>query len=135
MIKFSFRSYFRALLVLCAVIAMAIGARAVQTGAYPDFPFTIVTVAPYAYTPLTPGQHNLAPTSATALTVPTGATSATIVASTAIVRYTTDGTTTPTGAIGMPIAIGGSVTITGATALANFKAFSSTGTLDVEYFK
>ena len=106
-----------------------------QTGQYPDYPFTIVTVAPYSYTPLTPGQHNLAPTSATALTVPTGATMAAIVASTATVRYTTDGTTTPTSTIGMPLAAGAAVNITGATALANFKAFSSSGTLDVEYFK
>jgi hypothetical protein len=89
---------------------------------------------PYTYTPLTPGQHNLAPTSATKLTVPAGALYATICASTAIVRYTTDGTTTPTSAIGTPIAAATCISLAGATVLTNFNSFSASGTLDVEYF-
>jgi hypothetical protein len=52
---------------------------------------------PFSYTPLSPGQHNLAATSSTALSAPIGA------------RY--------------------------ATVLANFRAISATGTLDVEYFQ
>jgi len=35
----------------------------------------------------------------------------------------------------MPIAAGASVTLVGAQLLANFKAISATGTLDVEVFK
>jgi hypothetical protein len=56
-------------------------------------------------------------------------------ASTAAVEYTTDGTTTPTGSVGMPLASGSCVTLYGPLTIANFKAFSSPGTLDVEYFK
>lgn len=95
----------------------------------------VVTVAPYAYTPLSPGQHNLAIVSATALTIPTGSTYATVCAATANAKYTTDGTTTPTSSVGMTLANGACVTLSGATVLANFKAISSTGTLDVEYFR
>ena len=95
----------------------------------------IVTVAPYAYAPLTPGQHNVAITTATLLTVPSGSTYATVCASTANVKYTTDGTTTPTSTIGMTLATGACVTLSGATVVANFKAISATGTLDSEYFK
>ena len=96
---------------------------------------SVVTVAPYAYTPLTPGQHNLAIVASTALTVPTGSTYATVCASTANVKYTTDGTTTPTSTIGMTLSTGACVTLSGATVIANFRAISATGTLDVEFFK
>ena len=95
----------------------------------------IVVVAPYAYTPLTPGQHNLAIVTSTNLTIPTGATYATVCASTANVKYTTDGTTTPTSSIGMTLALNACVTLSGATVIANLKSISATGTLDVEYFK
>lgn len=94
-----------------------------------------VTIGPYAYTPLTPGQHNLAIVASTALTVPTGATYATIQAATAQVKYTTDGTTAPTSTVGMTLPAGSGVILSGATVLANFRAISATGTLDVEYFK
>ena len=94
-------------------------------------------VAPYPFTPLTPGQHNLAITTATALTVPTGATYATICASGANVNYTTDGTTTPTASVGQPLLLGQCEAFSGATVLANFKAIqqSATATLNIEYFK
>ena len=95
----------------------------------------IVTVAPYAYTPLTPGQHNLAIVTSTALTVPTGSTYATVCEATANAKYTTDGTTTPTSTIGMTLTTGACVTLSGAIVVANFKAISATGTLDVEYFR
>ena len=90
---------------------------------------------PYGYTPLPPGQHNFALTSSTALTIPTGARYATICASTASVKYTTDGTTTPTASVGMPLPAGACVALSGATVLANFLAISATGTLDVEFFQ
>jgi len=76
---------------------------------------------PYGYTPLPPGQHNLALTSSTALTIPTGARYATICASTA--------------SVGMPLPAGACVALSGATVLANFLAISATGTLDVEFFQ
>ena len=90
---------------------------------------------PYSYTPLSPGQHNLTPTSSTALTVPAGARYATVCASSATVKYTTDGTTTPTGSVGQPLAAGSCVPLSGPMVLANFRAISATGTLDVEYFQ
>lgn len=98
-------------------------------------PPSLVTGAPYFYTPLSPGQHGLAPTSATGLTIPSGSTYATVCASTATVRYTTDGTTVPTSSVGQPLASGSCVALSGKTVLTNFSAFSSSGTLDVEYFK
>ncbi len=90
---------------------------------------------PYGYTPLSPGQHNLALTSSTALTIPTGARYATVCASTATVRYTTDGTTTPTASVGMPLPAGACMALSGPTVLANFRAFSATGLLDTEFFQ
>ncbi len=90
---------------------------------------------PYGYTPLTPGQHNLAITTATGLTISVGARYATVCAATASAKYTTDGTTTPTSSVGMPLAPGSCVALSGPAVIANFTAISSTGTLDVEYFK
>ena len=94
-----------------------------------------VTPGVYSYIPLTPGQHNLAIVGSTALTIPSTSTYATICASTATVKYTTDGTTAPTASIGQPLQVGSCVALSGATVLANFRAISATGTLDVEYFK
>lgn len=94
-----------------------------------------VNPLPYGYMPLPPGQHNVAPTSSTALSIPQGARYATVCASAALVKYTTDGTTTPTPTIGQPLAAGTCVSLSGLAVLANFRAFSPTGTLDVEYFQ
>ncbi|RBP03792.1 hypothetical protein DFR50_14240 [Roseiarcus fermentans] len=96
---------------------------------------TIGTVGPYGYTPFSgAGQHGLAPTSAKALTVPSGAAYATICARTAEVEYTTDGST-PSASAGMPLAAGACVALSGPLVVAAFRAFSATGTLDVEYFR
>jgi hypothetical protein len=98
----------------------------------------IGAVIPYSYTPLTAGQHNLGIVTSTALTVPATATYATLCASGAAVKYTTDGTTTPTASVGQPLALGQCVPLAGATVLANFRAIQSgagAATLDVEYFK
>lgn len=94
-----------------------------------------VTPLVYPYTPLSPGQHNLAPTTSTALTIPIGAAYATVCASTATVKYTTDGTTTPTSSVGQPLTAGTCVALNGAIVLAKFKAISASGTLDIEYFQ
>lgn len=90
---------------------------------------------PFGFTPLSPGQHNIAPTSATSLTPPPGARYATVCASSASVKYTTDGTTAPTASIGMPLAAGACLALSGTSVLAKFRAISSAGTLDVEYFQ
>jgi len=122
---------------LAAALALAL-VRPALAQTYHDSAGTIVAGViplPYSYTPLSPGQHNLAPTSSTALSVPTGARYATVCASSATVKYTTDGTTTPTGSVGQPLAAGSCVSLSGATVLANFRAISTTGTLDVEYFQ
>lgn len=89
---------------------------------------------PFPYTPLPAGQYGLAPTVATALTVPALASYAVICAETATVRYTTSGTT-PTSSVGMPLLAGTCVGMSGPLVLAAFRALSATGTLDVEYFK
>ncbi len=94
-----------------------------------------VAPLPFPYAPLSPGQYDLAVTSVTALTAPTGARYAVVCAETATVRYTTDGATTPNGLVGMPLASGSCTALSGATVLANFKAYSSSGTIDVEYFQ
>lgn len=94
--------------------------------------------APYAFTPLSPGQHNVAVASSTALTIPATATYATICVSTGNVNYTTDGTTTPTGIFGQPILAGQCEPFSGPTVLANFRAIQQSGysaTISVEYFK
>jgi hypothetical protein len=92
---------------------------------------------PYNYTPLTPDQHNLAITTSTALTIPTGALQAVVCASGNNVNYTYDGTTTPTSSVGMPLKNGQCVALSGATLLANFRAIqtAATATLDVAYTK
>ena len=95
----------------------------------------ITTLSPYLWTPVGPGQYDLACVAATGLTVPEGATMATISAAGASVSYTTDGATTPTSAVGMKIAAGANVTLTGTAILANFQAISATGTISAEFFR
>jgi hypothetical protein len=121
---------------LAALAALVCSAALAQT--YKDTNGTIVpgvVPLPYAYIPLSPGQHTLAITSSTALTVPAGARFANVCATTAAVRYTTDGTTTPTSTVGQPLAAAACVSLSGAQMIANFRALSATGTLDVEYFQ
>ncbi len=123
--------------VAAAAIALALSTPGFSQ-TYHDSSGTIVpgvVPLPYTYTPLVPGQHNIAPTSSMALTLPTGARYATVCASSATVKYTTDGATTPTSSVGQPLAAGSCVSLSGATVLANFRAISATGTLDVEYFQ
>lgn len=101
----------------------------------PAFNLNPVSPLPYQYTPLSPGQHGLSLGTATSLTVPSGALYATVCASTATVYYTTDGTTTPSNGVGQPLASGVCVALSGPLVIGNFKAFSNTGTIDVEYFR
>ena len=124
-------------LLLAGALALAFCAAAAAQQ-YKDKGGTIVQGVfplPFGYVPLGPGQYGLTPTSATALTIPTGARYAVICAESATVRYTTDGATTPTSSVGIPLASGTCVGMSGATVLANFRALSSSGTLDIEYFQ
>ncbi|HXZ17136.1 MAG TPA: hypothetical protein VEH77_14405 [Roseiarcus sp.] len=94
-----------------------------------------VASIPYDYWPLAPGQHNLTVASSTALTLPTGARFARLCASTATVRYTTDGIKTPTASLGQPLFAGACVELAGARVLNNLRFISSGAVLDVEYFQ
>lgn len=98
---------------------------------------TAIQAQPYNYTPLTPGQYGLAITTATALTIPTGALQAVVCASGNSVNYTYDGTTTPTSSVGMPLASGQCIQFSGATVLSNLKFIqtAATATLNVSYTK
>ncbi len=121
--------------VVCFILAALCEANG-QT--YRDTGGTIVSGVvplPYAYTPLPPGQHNLSPASSTTLTIPAGARYATVCASTASARYTTDGETTPTATIGQPLPAGSCISLSGPAVLANFRVVSTSGTVDAEYFQ
>ena len=124
--------------VLLAAVLVPLGARIAVGQTYYDSGGTIVSGVmplPYTYTPLPPGQHNLAPASATSLTVPAGARIATICASAGPAKYTTDGVTIPTVSVGQPLAAGSCLSLSGPAVLANFRVVSASGTLDVEYFR
>jgi hypothetical protein len=124
--------------VLFAVVLVPLGACAALGQTYYDSGGTIVSGVmplPYTYTPLPPSQHNLAPTSAAPLTIPAGARTATICASAASAKYTTDGVTVPTMSVGQPLAAGSCLFLSGAAVLANFRVVSASGTLDIEYFR
>ena len=60
---------------------------------------------------------------------------ATVCASAATAKYTTDGATTPTASIGQPLSAGSCVSLSGSAVLANFRVVSAAGTLDIEYFQ
>ena len=94
-----------------------------------------VAPIPYDYWPVGPGQHNLAPSSSTPLTIPPGARYATACSSTGTVRYTTDGLTPPTSTTGQPLFSGSCTTLSGVRVLSNFRAVSGGRVLDVEYFQ
>jgi hypothetical protein len=95
---------------------------------------TVVPI-PYPYLPIVgSGQHNVACTSSTALTPPNGAMYATVQASGAQVKYTTDGLT-PSANVGMTLGPGVILTLSGYTIMTTVRFFSASGTLDVEYFQ
>lgn len=122
--------------ILAAIAIFAVSQALGQ--AYYDYggtPIRAVMAIPYTTGPLSPGQHNLTLTSSSALTIPTGARYANVCASGQAIKYTTDGTTTPTPLIGQPMAAGTCVTLSGPQVLQNFRAISPSGTLDVEYFR
>jgi hypothetical protein len=115
-----------------------IAASPVFAQAYYDFagtPIHGVMAIPYTQSPLSPGQHNVTLTSSTSLSAPAGARFANVCASSAAVKYTTDGATTPTASIGQPLPAGTCISLSGSQVLKNFQAISAAGTLDVEYFQ
>jgi hypothetical protein len=123
----------RRALAAFAALTICASAQAQQPSSVSGAPPT--AILPYPYAPLPPGQHNVTLTSATPLTTPAGAVVAIVCAQTSNVTYTTDGVTTPSASVGMQLYAGSCVSLTGAAVLANFNAFSSSGTLDIEYFK
>lgn len=109
---------------------------------FADGPLDVPNATP---APLCPGWHGASLASAIGLSLPTGiaasgscvsttvqARYAVACARTASVNYTFDGSTTPTGTVGTALAVGACVPLD-QQMIANFKAFSTTGTLDVEY--
>lgn len=129
----------------CSVQAQTTVRPCVTQGTNTCPPVSITTPMPVVQTPsateplmLTPGQHNVAITTSTALTIPTGATGANVCAKgTGSANFTLDGTTTPTATVGTALLAGLCVPL-GGTMVANFLAINSSGstiTLDVEYFK
>ena len=105
--------------------------------AFPGAAMAQFAVAPYGYIPLGPMQSGVALTVATGLTVPAQATMASICAETNAVRYTTDGVTTPTAAVGILIPASTCITLSGAQTLAQFKAIQTavSATLTANYFR
>ena len=91
--------------------------------------------APAAQTPLAPSQEALGVTSATALTVPAGATTAVVTVEGATVRWRDDGTA-PTASSGSLLAVGSVTTFYGASMKAvKFIQTVGTATLDVAFYK
>lgn len=107
------------------------------TNPVPVVPGSAAVWAPYQYTPVSPGQHNVTIASATPLTVPAGALFAEVCVTSKNANYTTDGTTMPTSSVGEPLTAGQCIWFSGRTILANFSTIqqASAATLDVEYFK
>ena len=97
-----------------------------------------ISPAPYPFTPLTPGQYTpVTDAASTALTVPSGATYAVVCAEGTNHRYSYDGTTTPTAAIGALLLQNQCMSLSGATVLANFRIISvaANGAFTVSYAK
>ena len=69
----------------------------------------------------------------TALTVPAGATMALIVAETQVVRWRDDGTA-PTASVGMPLAVGTSLSYDGDLKAIRFIQQTASATLNVSYY-
>lgn len=78
-------------------------------------------------------QQIVGPSSSTALTVPAGATLALIVAETQAVRWRDDGTA-PTASVGMPLAVGISLSYDGDLKAIRFIQSAATATLNVSYY-
>jgi hypothetical protein len=126
------------LLALAVAFALACPARA---QAYRDSDGTLVPGVvdlPFPFKPLAPAQYGVSVSSATALTVPSGARYAVVCAEGATVRYTTSGTT-PTSSVGIPLLATSTsapcVSLYGPAILAAFQAIGSGATIDVEYFQ
>lgn len=101
-------------------------------------PSSNISPAPYPFTPLTPGQYTpVTDAASTALTIPTGATYAVVCGEVTNHRYTWDGTTTPTAAIGALLQQNQCMSLQGATVLANFRIISvaAGGAFTVSYAK
>jgi hypothetical protein len=97
------------------------------------------SAAPYQYTPLVGSQHALVITTATSLTVPSGAKYASVIAVGGAVNYdptaNLSGGSAPTSAVGTPLAAGSQLFIQGSLSAYEFiDATGSTAKLDVTYY-
>jgi hypothetical protein len=81
------------------------------------------------------GQYNLAVTTGTKLTVPSGTRLAQICVNTAGINYTSDGITASSSTVGIPVAQGTCFQFSGPLGQMQFSAQSGAPTLSVEYFK
>lgn len=118
----------RKLLLGVAAAAMFCGSALAQQTVFP---------APFPFNPIAGAQYNLGVASATALTVPIGATYATVCAAAQAVNYVTDLSQTVTSSVGEPVAAGNCVSLSGPAVLAaaRFIQQTATATINVEYFK
>ena len=82
-------------------------------------------------------QAGLPLTVSTPLTVPAGAAYAVVCASGAGINYTTDGQTTPTSSVGMPLLQSQCVGLSGAAVLASFRAIQQAASafLNVSFYR
>jgi len=93
-----------------------------------------VAPIPRPYNPLGPGQYGTSASSAVSLTPPVGATYAVVCAVSASINYTTDGQTTPTASVGMPLPQNICVSLYGPRVIANFLAIGSGAKISAEFF-
>ena len=93
--------------------------------------------APFPFNPVAGAQYNLGVASPTALTVPAGATYATVCVVAQAVNYVTDLTQTVSATVGEPVAAGNCGSLSGYNVLiaARFFQQAATATINVEYFK
>jgi len=147
------KSSTRTFAALALALALAGPAFAANDSYYPDVPNNSrnaagVATIPFPYTPLCPGSHGVSLATAATLTLPTGIAAARACATkvvtpryavacarTATVFYTTDGSTTPTATVSSTLAVGACIALVGASEISDFEAFSTTGTLDVEFWQ
>lgn len=99
----------------------------------PNNPLPVTSGAPYKGTPLGYQQLSVS-SSASGLTVPTGATFCVISVEGEPVRWRDDGTT-PTSTVGMPLQVGQQLSYSASLSAIEFIAQTGSATLDIAYYK
>lgn len=99
-------------------------------------PYPVRIMGAPTYNPVSPGQYTpVSDATAQSLSFPTGATYAIVCAEGANHRYTWDGTTTPTSAIGTQLIQNTCISLNGPNVISNFKIIqqSASGSFTVSY--